>query len=147
MLGKGNLVEIDDEVIKLIIKQKFVLNEAYIKRIYEEWLRNKCFDICKIYVDEYYNKMQKFGVIFPKIRIKKLKSRWGCCIPKLCQVEFAMNLVKTPKECIEYVVVHELAHLKYVYHDDKFYNFVSLFIPDWKKRRDILNKVYGRIII
>ena len=90
--------------------------------------------------------MKKYNVPFPKINAKNFKARWGCCIPKRNQVEFAINLVKAPRECAEYVVVHELAHFKYIHHDEKFYEFVSIFIPDWKKRRDSLNRVYGRII-
>lgn len=58
-----------------------------------------------------------------------------------------MNLVKVPTECIEYVVVHELAHFKYIHHDKNFYDFVSLFVYDWKKKREVLNREYGRIII
>lgn len=91
--------------------------------------------------------MKIYKIPFPEIEIRKFKSRWGCCIPKKCKVEFAMNLVKASKECIEYVVVHELAHFKYIYHDKKFYDFVSLFIPNWKERRDCLNKDFGRVIV
>lgn len=91
--------------------------------------------------------MKKYNIPFPDVYIKKFKSRWGCCTPKKNKVEFAVNLVKTPVECIEYVIVHELAHFKYIHHDNNFYNFVSIFIPEWKKKREMLNKKYGRLVV
>ena len=90
--------------------------------------------------------MEKHKIPKPKIIIKKFKAKWGCCIPKKQIIEFSMNLVKTPTECIEYVVVHELAHFKYIHHNSEFYSFVRLFCHDWKNRRNLLNKKYGGII-
>lgn len=145
--GKKNEVYIKDENIILIVKEKFIENSAYIQKVYEEWLKKECFRVSNIYVQLYYERMKKYKIPFPDIEIKKFKSRWGCCIPKKSKVEFAMNLIKTPKECIEYVVVHELAHFKYIHHNKDFYNFVSIFIPDWKERRKYLNKDFGRVIV
>lgn len=141
-----NSVKFCDEYIEINIKEKFISNVEYIKKFYDEWLKKECLKICLKYIEFYCDKMKKYRIPFPEVVVKKFKSRWGCCIPKKCRVEFAMNLVKAPKECVEYVVVHELTHFKFIHHDMNFYNFVSLFIPDWKKRRDILNKDYGRII-
>lgn len=146
LAGNINRVNFCDDCMELNIKEKFISNTGYIKRFYEEWLRKECLKICLKYIENYCDKMKKYKIPFPEVIVKRFKSRWGCCIPKKCRVEFAMNLVKAPKECIEYVVVHELSHFKFIHHDVNFYNFVSLFIPDWKNRRDILNKYYGRII-
>lgn len=144
--GKSNNVYIDGKNIVLTIKEKYVTNDEYIRKVYEEWLKEECLKIVSMYIELYYEKMKKYKIPFPDVSIKKFKSRWGCCCPKKNKVEFAMNLIKVPKECIEYVVVHELAHFKYIHHNNYFYNFVSIFIPDWKIKRDMLNKEYGRII-
>lgn len=142
-----NYIEFENKNIVFNIKEKFILDEKYIKKVYEDWLKQECLNVVKIYVEDYINKMKKYNIPLPEIEIKKFKARWGCCIPKKCKIEFAMNLVKVPKECIEYVVVHELCHFKCIHHDKRFYDFVSLFIPDWRKRREILNKEFGRIIV
>lgn len=141
-----NKVIVNDTDIELRVKEKFLDNSEYKRKVYENWLKEQCFGICTRYVEFYYEKMKKYKIPFPKINVKSFKSRWGCCIPRRNQVEFAMNLIKAPTECIEYVVVHELAHFKYIHHDGMFYDFVAIFIPDWKKRRDLLNRVYGRVI-
>lgn len=145
--GKVNSVELDGKNIILTVKEKYVNNLEYVKNIYEKWLKEECLKITMKYIEMYCEKMKKYGIPFPDVKIKKFKSRWGCCTPKKNKIEFAMNLVKVPNECIEYVVVHELAHFKYIHHDMNFYNFVSIFVPDWKKKREILNKEYSRIVI
>jgi len=55
--------------------------------------------------------------------------------------------VKVPLSCLEYVVVHELAHFKHLNHSQSFYDLVEKFIPDWKQRRKLLNEKYGRVLI
>lgn len=143
---KKNKVMINESKIEISIKERLIGDREYKRKIYEKWLKSQCLSLCTEYIEFYYEKMKKYNVPFPKINAKNFKARWGCCIPNRNQVEFAINLVKAPRECVEYVVVHELAHFKYIHHDEKFYEFVSIFIPDWKKRRDSLNRVYGRII-
>ena len=79
--------------------------------------------------------------------IKKYKAKWGACTPSKKKVSFNMNLIKTPVECLEYVVVHELAHFKYLNHSQKFYKLIEKYIPDWKYRKKLLNEKYGRVLI
>lgn len=145
--GNKNKIDVESKNIIITIKEKFIADEKYIKKVYENWLKQECLKAVKFYVEYYVDKMKKYKISLPEIEIKKFKARWGCCIPKKGKIEFAMNLVKTPQECVEYVVVHELSHFKYINHDKKFYDFVGLFIPDWKNRRDCLNKQFGRIIV
>lgn len=58
------------------------------------------------------------------------------------KVTFNLNLIKTPMYCIEYVVLHELAHFEYQNHSKNFYKFVEKFMPDWKKRKKILDEEF-----
>lgn len=59
---------------------------------------------------------------------------------------FNFNIIKTPIDCVEYVVLHELSHFKYPNHSKDFYNFIAIFMPNWKERRRILNKEFSKII-
>ncbi len=136
----------EKNLLVIKIKSKYLNNIEYIKKIYEKWLKNECLKICIEYVNIYVKKMGEYNIPKPSVDIKKFKAKWGCCIPKKKMVEFSLNLVKTPIDCIEYVVVHELAHFKYINHNRDFYNFVSIFVPDWKNRRNLLNKKFAGII-
>jgi hypothetical protein len=51
------------------------------------------------------------------------------------------ELIKAPIHCIDYVITHELCHLKYPSHDKKFYRLLSACMPDWERRKERLEKV------
>jgi len=74
----------------------------------------------------------------PKITIRTMKTRWGSCSWNRKKITLNTRLLRFPRECIDYVVLHELAHFLHQKHDLNFYDFLSLLMPDWKKRRKIL---------
>jgi hypothetical protein len=63
-----------------------------------------------------------------------MQSRWGSLSPAGTMTLNA-NLVRAPRACIEYVVVHELCHLKHRDHDTKFFRLLGQLMPDWEKRK------------
>lgn len=71
------------------------------------------------------------------IKITSAKKRFGSCSGKnsIC---FLYYLMLYPKEAVDYVVVHELAHVRHHNHSKDFYNFVSEFMPDYKEREKLL---------
>jgi len=74
------------------------------------------------------------------IRIREMKTRWGSCNPAKGYINLNLRLIEKPTECIEYVVFHELAHLVHPNHSQYFYNFLSLYMPDWKRRKEKLDR-------
>jgi predicted metal-dependent hydrolase len=56
-------------------------------------------------------------------------------------ITFNTELIKAPTHCIDYVVLHELCHLVYEGHSAKFYHLLDVLMPDWKKRKERLEKV------
>ena len=72
--------------------------------------------------------IKKYRKELPEIEIKKLKTRWGSCSPYQNKVTFNLSLIKTPIECVEYVVIHELSHFKEQNHSKKFYKIVESYI-------------------
>lgn len=143
---KSNFVEIFNTDIKIHIKERYIQNIEYIKRYYENCLKEKAYEIYRNLVVKYQCQMPKYVKSFPQIEIKKLKTRWGSCMPIKNKVTFNLSLIKTPMKCIEYVVVHELAHFKYQNHSKNFYNLVEFYISDWKERRKLLNKKYSILV-
>lgn len=75
------------------------------------------------------------------VRIREMKTRWGSCNPSKGYINLNLKLIEKPIECIEYVVFHELAHLVHADHSSKFYNYLSLFMPDWEKRKERLERI------
>jgi predicted metal-dependent hydrolase len=72
--------------------------------------------------------------------IRKMKTRWGSCNPETGHIWFNLELAKKPPRCVEYIVVHELAHLLERRHNDRFRGLLDGFMPDWQSRRDELNQ-------
>ncbi|MFA6866772.1 MAG: SprT family zinc-dependent metalloprotease [Clostridia bacterium] len=70
--------------------------------------------------------------------VRTMTSKWGSCNIKTKRLCFNSLLAKFPIECLDYLIIHELAHLKYPYHDKDFYNFVAKFCPNYKLLRKTL---------
>ena len=67
-------------------------------------------------------------------RVRKMRSKWGVCNTKTKELKFSLFLVFQPLENIDYVVLHEIAHLYRAAHDKKFYSFIGKFMPDYKSK-------------
>ena len=79
------------------------------------------------------------GVSFGKITIRRQKTRWGSCSDK-GNLNFNCMLMCLPEEVINYVVVHELAHLKQMNHSPKFWAEVNAVLPNYKVLRKTLKE-------
>lgn len=82
---------------------------------------------------------QKFGLKYQKIRISSARTRWGSCSSR-GTLSFTWRLVMAPLEVVDYVVVHELAHLRVQNHSAAFWAEVAQMMPDFKRQRDWLKK-------
>ena len=91
-------------------------------------------------IKNYYDTIfRKYGVQYPLIQIRKMKTMWGNCNFVKNIVTLNLYLAKTPLVCIDYVIVHELAHLIHHNHSKEFHNLVTTILPDWKDRKKLLN--------
>ncbi len=75
---------------------------------------------------------------FPKVKFRKMTSRWGSCNANKGIITFNTNLMLAPRECFEYVVWHEFCHFLYQDHSKRFYECLSKVCPDYKQRRKVL---------
>lgn len=144
--NKNNNIEIKGKYIKIYIKEDFINNKKYINNVYERWLRDYSLNILKELVNNYQEQMSIYGIKNPNIVIRRMKQRWGSCLPQNNTLIFNLKLIKTPMCCIEYVVLHELCHFKYHNHSEKFYNFINIFMPDWKERKKMLDEEFVGIV-
>ncbi|PTQ89561.1 M48 family metallopeptidase [Agitococcus lubricus] len=79
------------------------------------------------------------GVTVNTWGIKKMHTRWGSCNIQAQRIWLALALAQKSPSCLEYVVVHEMVHVLERYHNQRFYNLMSQFLPDWQQRRRVLN--------
>ena len=93
--------------------------------------------ICK----EIYPLFKPYGVKYPLIKIRSMKSRWGSCQPQKGIITLNSNMIAAPREAIEYVVLHEFAHFIHPNHSKDFYGLVEKLMPDWKQRKAMLQGI------
>lgn len=74
----------------------------------------------------------------PSLRILSMKTQWGSCSSK-GMITLNPHLIKSPKESIDYVILHELCHIAEHNHSEKFYRLMSQVMPDWKKIKNRLD--------
>jgi predicted metal-dependent hydrolase len=79
------------------------------------------------------------GHDLPKLRLKRMRTRWGSMSPKGA-MSLNLDLVRAPVPCIDYVIVHELCHLVHAHHGREFWALVERLMPDWRRRRRLLRE-------
>lgn len=80
------------------------------------------------------------GVRVNKVRIRKMKTLWGSCNVDARRIWLNLELAKKPVSCLTYILVHEMVHLMERRHNDRFYELMSQFMPQWQLHRDELNR-------
>ena len=111
--------------------------EAKAKQI-SKWYDRRCREMFSHLITELYPTFRKYGVAEPKLMLRNMSSRWGSCQPKRGIITLNKRLIETPRNCIEYVVMHEFIHFLHPNHTKKFYDLLSALMPDWKERKDVL---------
>jgi predicted metal-dependent hydrolase len=113
-------------------------SQEYKQAVIDEWLRYEL----KKAIPPLLEKWQPImGIEVKKFFVQKMKTRWGSCNYTQGNVRFNSELAKKPPVCLEYVVVHELAHLLEPSHNARFHSLMSQFLPNWKLIKAELNRL------
>ena len=79
------------------------------------------------------------GVRAKRVFVQKMKTKWGSCNPGSRNIRLNTDLAKKPRECLEYILVHEMVHLLERHHNERFKEYMDRFLPRWRVYRDELN--------
>ena len=113
-------------------------DKARVKELLDGWYRRQARRVFRERLDTCYPRVQHLGIDYPELALRVMKSRWGSCT-QAGRITLNVKLIQVPKDFIDYVVVHELCHLKEHNHSRKYYDLLDRVMPDWKQRRDQLN--------
>ncbi len=73
-------------------------------------------------------------------QVKQMKTKWGTCNITRKRIWLNLELAKKPIQCLEYVIVHELVHLLERHHNNRFKEFMDVFMPHWRAHKEELNR-------
>jgi predicted metal-dependent hydrolase len=106
------------------------------RRVIHAWHREQLSAVLPDVITPWADRM----VVHPvEWRIRRMRTRWGTCNTRARRIWLNLELAALPPECLEYIVVHELAHLLEPSHNYRFRAIMDRFLPDWRKRRQLLN--------
>lgn len=128
---KDHIIYHDIEEPHTLILETKCIEEGEIRRCLLNWFKGEGKIVIANKVD-YYAKIMR--VTFHRITIREQKTRWGSCSGKK-NLNFNWKLMLMPEAILDYVVVHELAHLKQMNHSPSFWREVETVLPDYKDRR------------
>lgn len=113
-------------------------SSSYIRAMMESWYWDRANTVFKVRFREMLKKVPNSEVDESALVIKKLKTRWGSC-SQSGKITLNLELIQAPTECIDYVILHELCHLKEHNHGQKFWALLKRLLPDYSARKHRLN--------
>ena len=117
------------------------LGDGELRSLIERWYRREAATYLASRVEHY---APRLGVQPSRVTVRGQRSRWGSCSGK-GTVSLNWRLMMVPSALADYVVVHELCHLRHMNHSPHFWAMVSGVVPDYRQRRRCLNELQGRL--
>jgi predicted metal-dependent hydrolase len=138
-----NIIE-EDAPPKVVLNSKTYINlhvrpnssSEQRQSILNEWYRKELKQLLPSIIEKW---SPIIGVTVEEWQVKQMKTKWGTCNISKKRIWLNLELAKKPLHCLEYVVVHEMVHLLERYHNERFYAFMTKFMPQWKFYKDELN--------
>ncbi len=106
------------------------------RKLLDQWLKNRAIEYCLPRIETLAARM---GVSYKGVRFKQQQTCWGSC-SRNKNLNFNWKLIHAPKEVIDYVIIHELAHLIHLNHGHAFWDLVAKFDPDHPLHRGWLKR-------
>lgn len=103
-----------------------------VRQLLDRWYRDRAREV---FAELLHSKLALFGGIRkPRLIVRSMQSRWGS-LSSAGAMTLNVNLVRAPRPCIEYVIVHELCHARHRNHDKRYFSLLSRVMPDWVQRK------------
>lgn len=123
---------------RIVLKVRLGTVEAKRGQILENWYREQVKTAAADLIAKW---EPKIGLAVSRFYVRRMKTRWGSCNSPARTIRLNTDLAKKPPECLEYIVVHEMLHILEPTHNERFQSLMQRFMPDWKLRRQVLNRL------
>lgn len=123
---------------RLLLRVRRGATEELKREIVAQWYRDQIRIVVPSMIARWTTVM---GVKVERFYVQHMKTKWGSCNPHARTIRLNTELAKKPKECLEYILVHEMAHLLEPTHNARFVALMDRWMPHWRLRRDQLNQL------
>lgn len=125
-----------DIILMKVEKVEMIHHKIYTTdmKMFNKWYQVNMKDIFMNHLTNWYQQFEE-NIPFPKLKIRKMKTRWGVCNIRDNSVTLNSELMKYDLEKLDYVIVHELSHFIHFNHSKDFWNLVSKYYPEYKRVR------------
>ena len=124
----------------LLLTAPDIPSEDTVRRMITHWYRIQAEDLVKKRSIECHNLMQAEEIPLPSITIRSMKTRWGSYSYQTKRISLSLNLIRMPLTCLDYVIIHELCHVKIRHHGPDFWRMVSRYCPNYLAERGLLKQ-------
>lgn len=114
--------------------------KKHVGELINAWYRSHARRVFVERLFQCYPRVEPLGIVYPQLAIRDMKARWGSC-SAAGRITLNVRLIQVSKDLIDYVLLHELCHLKEHNHSASFYGLLDRILPDWQVRRERLNKI------
>jgi hypothetical protein len=133
-----NSVKLKGGYIMINIKDKH--NKKLIEKELKKWYKSKAIIHFQNLFENRLGLAKELSDKETSLKYEWFNNRWGSCF-KNGTISLNLELIKSPKECVDYVIVHEMCHLVHYNHSNKFYNLLDKKLPKWRDSKDKLERL------
>jgi predicted metal-dependent hydrolase len=123
---------------KLVVQIRPDTDTAKRQAILDAWYREQLRQALPALIAKWEPQM---GVKVARFFVQRMKTRWGSCNHQARNIRLNTDLAKKPRECLEYITIHEMVHLLEPTHNARFVSLMDRFAPSWRMQRQVLNRL------
>jgi predicted metal-dependent hydrolase len=123
---------------RIVLQVRPAASEERKQAVLDEWYRGQLRQAVVPLIAKWESLM---AVNVERFFVQRMKTKWGSCTPASASIRLNTDLAKKPRECLEYIVVHEMTHLLEPTHNRRFLALMDHFIPEWRYRKQMLNRL------
>lgn len=122
---------------KMILRVRLGMDQEAKESVVGRWYREQV----KAAAPDLISKWEpRVGVKVERIFVQRMKTKWGSCNPAAHSIRLNTDLAKKPRQCLEYILVHEMVHILEPTHNARFVGLMDRLMPHWQARREQLNR-------
>lgn len=136
-LGPRSRVDLEGDCLRVTTREA---GPNHVTHALDRWYGKRAREVLPERLEPCMQRVRAFGLPTPELKFRRMRSRWGSCTHR-GRITLNTELVKAHIGCIDYVLIHELCHLRELNHGPRFYALMDAALPDWKDRKQELESL------